>query len=85
MIVDSHSPISLAIATANAILTSLEDTTPPPSPFEPINLYLRRRESILSLAIDLQNILGDAMDMASSMFPQKSNTPGNGYALLHQL
>jgi hypothetical protein len=85
VILDYHSPISLAIATTNAILTSLEDTTPPPNPLEPTHHYPRGREYILSIANDLQNILGDAMDLATSTFSQKSITPDKGHALPHHL
>ena len=42
-------------------------------------------DSILYLAIDLQQILGDAMDMATTMFPLKATTPGKGQALPHHL
>ena len=77
----SHPSISLAIATANAILDNLRDnphnTTPVPSPHH----QLGSTESILSLADDLQNILGEAMDLAKSMLPLKATAPNKGQTL----
>ena len=69
VVVDSHSPISLAIATATAILRSLDAVTTPNHPVKK-NHYLRDRESVLSLTADIQAIVGDAMTLASNMFPQ---------------
>jgi hypothetical protein len=43
------------------------------------------RDSILSLATDLQNILRDATHMATTMFPLKAATPGKGQTLSHHL
>jgi hypothetical protein len=83
--VDSHSPTSLTLATANVILTGLEDT---PSPFTTADLTgprLGDRDSILSLATYLQNIFGEAMHMAMNMFPLKAGTPGKGNTLHHHI
>ena len=78
MAVDSHSPTSLAIATVNAILTSLGDSQNPSNTADPTGPLLGDRDSILSFANDLQNILGDAIHTAKTMFPLKTNTPCNG-------
>jgi hypothetical protein len=78
VIVDSQSHISLAIATVNAILASLENIAPPPNLVEPTHHSLGGKESILSLANDLQNMLGDAMALATSMFPKKSTLRARG-------
>ena len=43
------------------------------------------RDSILSLATDLQSILGEAMHMATTMFPLKAGTPNKGQTLPHHL
>jgi hypothetical protein len=66
--IDSHSPTSLAIATANSILTNLQGPTNPSDTRDPTEPVLGGRYSILSLAADLQNILGDAMHMATTVF-----------------
>jgi len=42
-------------------------------------------DSVLSLAADLQIILGDAMQMATTMFPMKADIPCKGQALPHNL
>ena len=83
--VDSHSPTSLAIATANANLRSLGDGTNTTTPVNIAGHHLSGRDSILSFATDLQSILGDAMDMATTMFPLKATTPCKGQTLLHHL
>ncbi len=75
--IDSHSPTSLAITTANTILHNLQNPPDPPYTRDPTVPDLSDRDSILSLAADLQNILGDAMHMAMTMFPLKAATPGN--------
>jgi hypothetical protein len=74
VVVDSLSPTKLAIAIANAILRNLEDgvTAAPPAN---TSQQIGGRDSILSLAADLQRILDDAMSMATAMFPLKANTP----------
>jgi hypothetical protein len=66
--VDSHSPTYLAIATANAILNSLEDSTPKSKPATTPGQHLGGRWSIFSLAADLKNTLGNAVDMPKTMF-----------------
>ncbi len=70
--VDSHSPTSMAIATAIAILNSLEDRKHESKHATTPGQHLGGRESVLSLAADLQNILGNARDMAKIMFPLKA-------------
>jgi hypothetical protein len=76
--VDSHSPTSLAIVTANAILRCLKDGTHIATPANTTGQQLGDMDSILSLATDLQNIRGDAMDMATTMFPLETTTPCKG-------
>jgi hypothetical protein len=66
--IDSHSPTALAIATTNAILTNLQSPTNPSDTRDPTEPVLGGRDSILSLAADLQNILVDAMHMATIIF-----------------
>ena len=78
MAVDSHSPTSLAIATANVILTSLGISTNPSNTTAPTGPLLGDRDSILSLATDLQNIIGDAMHMVTTIFPIKAGTKCKG-------
>jgi hypothetical protein len=80
--VDSHSPTSLAFATANAILMSLGDGTNTLTPENTAGQHLGDRDS---LATDLKNILGDAMNIATTMFPLKATTPCNGQTLPHHL
>jgi hypothetical protein len=65
--IDSHSPTSLAIVTANAILTNLQDPTNPTDTPDPTEHVLCGRDLILSLATDLQTILGDAMHLATTI------------------
>jgi len=43
------------------------------------------RDSTLTPATDLQNIMGDVMHMATTMFPLKAATPDKGQTLPHQL
>jgi hypothetical protein len=85
VVVESHSATSLAIATANAILNSLGGSPPKSKPANTPGHHLGGREAILSLAADLQNILGDAMDMAKTMFPLKATTSNKGRTLPHHL
>ena len=84
VVVDSLSPTKLAIAIANAILRNLEDgvTAAPPAN---TSQQIGGRDSILSLAADLQRILDDAMSMATAMFPLKASTPCKGKILSHHL
>jgi hypothetical protein len=74
----SHSPISLAIATANAILTSLRDSPNPSNTLDPTGSLLGDRDSIILLDTDLQNIIVDVMHVATTMFPLKASTPCKG-------
>ena len=74
MVADSHSPTYLAIATANAILLSLGDSTNTSTPANIADQHLGGKDFILSLGTDLQNILGDAMGMATAMFLLKATT-----------
>jgi hypothetical protein len=83
--VDSHFPTSQAITTTSAILNSLGDSTTTQNPANIARHHLGVRESILSLVADLQNILGDAMDMATTMFPLKAPIPRKGKTLPHHL
>jgi hypothetical protein len=83
--IDSHSPTSLVITTANAILHFLQNPSNPPYTRNPTEPELDGRDQILSLAADLQNILGDAMHMATAVFPLKVATPGKGQTLPHHL
>ena len=66
----SHAAITLAITTARVMLAHLEspDSTTPPS--DHLGQILGGKESILFLAMDLQNILGEALDTAVTKFPQ---------------
>jgi hypothetical protein len=84
VIVDSHSPISLAIATASAILHNLDAATTHTQPTHG-NHYLGGRESVLSLAAETKTILGDATNLATSMFPQKHTTVDKSQMLPHHL
>ena len=68
--VDSHSPISLAITTVTDILNNLEAITTQ-NHHEHGAHQLGGRESVLSLAADIQTILGDTMTLAMTMFPHK--------------
>jgi hypothetical protein len=83
--VDSYHPTLLAIATANAILTRIADTQTSLTTAAHTGARLGGRDSILSLAADLQNILGNAMNMATTMFPLKAGTPTKGQTLPHHL
>ena len=80
--VDSHSPIHLTIATAHAILSSLADGVPTVT-HATTSQQLGGRESILSLASYLHQILDDAMSLATTLFPLKANTPRKGKVLPH--
>jgi hypothetical protein len=82
--VNCPSLISLAIKTTKDILTSLEDRTPPLKLTDPKGQYLGGREIVLSLAADVQAILGDAKDMAMIFSSQKYNASDILKALLHQ-
>ncbi len=83
---DSHSPTSLGIATANAILGFLGGTTPTPITTEPPTLHMGGRDFILSLASDLQAILGDeAMLLATNMLPHKPKAPATERTLPYPL
>jgi hypothetical protein len=83
---DSNSPTLLAIATAGAILDNLADPLATTGSTEgDTGVHLGDRESILSLASDLQNILGDAMDLATTMFPLKASTPDKRQTRPHHL
>ena len=85
MSIDSYHPTFLAIATANAILNELEDTQPSPTAAVPTGSRIGDRDSILSLAADLQHILEEAMDLATTMFPLKADTPAKSQTLPHHL
>jgi hypothetical protein len=76
--VDSRSPTSLEIATANALFKSLGDGTNTTTPATAAAQHLGGRDSVLSLATDLQIILMDAMDMATTIFPLKATTMCKG-------
>jgi hypothetical protein len=73
--VDSHSPTTLAIATANAILRNPEDGMNIATP-ETMGRQIGSREFILYLAADLHRILGDAMVMATTTVPS-THTSGS--------
>jgi hypothetical protein len=83
--VDTYHPTFLAIATANAILTGIEDTQPSHTAATLTGVRLGDRDSILSLAADLQHTLGEAMDLATKMFPLKAGTPAKAHTLPHHL
>ena len=83
--VESHSPTSLVIATANAILRNLEDGTTVVTPENTAGQQLGGMDSILSLATDLQQIQGNATDMATTMFTLKDTTPCKVQTLPHHL
>ena len=85
MSVDSYHPTFLAIATANAILNGLEDTQTSPTAAIHTGSWIGDRDSILSLAEDLQHILEDAMNLATKMFPLKADAPAKGQTLPHHL
>jgi hypothetical protein len=82
---DSHSPTSQAIAAAKAILTNLGDSPNLAITTDPTGSMLGDRDSILSLATNLQNMLGDAMHMDTIMFPLKTGTPCKRQTLPHHL
>ncbi len=75
----------MAIATANAILANLQGPTNPSDTTDPMECLLGGRDSILSLAADLQNILGVAMHLDTTMFQLKACTPHKGQTLPHHL
>ncbi len=85
MSVGSYHPTFLAIATANAILNGLEDPQPSLTATIHTGSRIGDRDSILSLAADLQHILEDAMDLATTMFPLKADTPTKSQTLPHHL
>ena len=82
--INSHSPTTLAIATANAILRNLEDGTNIATPETATGQQIVGGDSILSLAADLQQVLGDAIDMVPTMFSLKATTACKGQVLPHQ-
>ena len=83
--IDSHSPTSMAIATANATRTHLRDCTNPSKTKDPTGPMLDDRDIILSLATYLYTILGEAMHMATTMFPLKAGTPGKKQTRPHHI
>ncbi len=85
MSVDSYHPTFLAIATANAILNGLEVTHISPTAAIHTESWIGDRDSIICLAADLQHTLGEAMDLATNMFPLKAGTPTKGQTLPHHM
>ena len=81
---DSPSPIRQTIVTANVILRILEDGVTVATPAI-AGQHIGGKDSIISLATDLQQILDDAMSMATAMFPLKDSTPCKGKILPHHL
>ena len=72
---ETHYPISLAITTATAISDNLEAASV--QHHEAFgSRQLEGRESVLSLATNIQTILGDAMAMATTMLPHKPTSSG---------
>ena len=73
--VDSHTVVMFARATALSLKDSLDYTNGDISPMGKKEISQDTRTHILELANTLQDILGEAMDTAKSMFPHKATPP----------
>ena len=73
--VDSHTATTLAKATALSLMTLIEFPTGPISPEGTRETSQDTKTHILELANTLQDILGEAMDTATTMFPYKVAPP----------
>jgi hypothetical protein len=73
--VDSYAAIMLARATALSLKDSLKSPTRAISPKGNKEISQDTKTHILELANTLQDILGEAMDTATAMFPHKAAPP----------
>ena len=73
--VDSHTATTHAKATAFSLMNSIEFPTGPISTEGTRETSKDTKTHILELANPLQDLLGEAMDTATTMFPHKAAPP----------